>query len=182
MLQSPSIMNTHLMKTLLLATALGLGLSGCDRYFDTPQCGAVFEPGQTEGFELDTQGSALHKASGVRWYRCSAGQRFANGQCIGEPLLLNQEDAQKYARDFSAASGRTWRLPTVDEMQSITVKHCKSPALNPNVFPSIRIDNYWTSSRSFNGPGLGCTTYTYNGNSFCKEARSIERPFLLVLE
>ena len=182
MLKSCPTMNADRLKFLLLATVLATGLTGCDRYFDTPQCGAVLEPGQTGGFELDTQGSALHKASGVRWYRCSAGQRFANGQCIGEPLLLNQDDAQKYARDFSAASGRTWRLPTIDEMQSIREKDCKSPALNTNVFPSIRIDNYWTSTRSFNGPGLGCTTYTYNGNSFCKEARNIERPFLLVLE
>lgn len=175
-------MTCNRLSALLMTALLVWGLTGCERYFDTPQCGAWFEPGQTDGFELDAQGSALHKASGVRWYRCSAGQRFANGQCIGEPLLLSQEDAQKYAQDFSATSGRTWRLPTIDEMQAIRETRCKNPALNPHVFPAVRIDNYWTSTRSFNGPGLGCTTYTYNGNAFCREARSIERPFLLVLE
>lgn len=159
-----------------------LFLAGCDRYTELPVCGAYFQTARTEGFELDAQGSALHKASGLRWYRCSAGQRFANGQCVGDALLLNQEDAQKYARDFSASSGRSWRLPTIQEMNSIREDRCVNPALNPHVFPAIRVDNYWTSSRSLNGPGLGCTTYTYNGNSFCKEARSIERPFLLVLE
>lgn len=160
-----------------------LALSGCDRYLNTPQCG---EKSSAEAFPnnmvMDDKGSVLDTDTGLRWYRCSAGMRFANGQCIGDAIKLSQQDATEYAKEFSARANQDWRLPTAGEMQTITLSGCLNPILHPQIFPGVLIDNYWTSSINTGMPSLGCTYYTFNGNFICRELRSQPRPFLLVLD
>lgn len=165
----------------LTATALAL-LSGCDRHRAATTCASHFQPGPQPGFVLDGQGSALDTNTGTRWFRCNAGQRFAGGQCVGETAYLSLEEAKRYAQEFSAASGKAWRLPTQREMASLKQSACVSPALNTQVFVGAVVDNYWTSSMSANKATLACTTYTYNGNDYCRELATNARPFMLVLD
>lgn len=172
-------------KTILLIGCVFalLGLSACDRYINTPQCSEMVgdEP-LPKNFVLDDKGSVLDTETGLRWYRCTAGMRFSNGQCIGDAIKLSQEDATAYAAEFSSRANQAWRLPTSKEMQSITLSGCLNPVLHPVVFPGVLVDNYWTSSSNASMLGMGCTFYTFNGNGICRELRSQARPFLLVLE
>jgi hypothetical protein len=165
---------------------LGVGmcvwaLVGCDRYAEPTQCRAFFEPGQAESFVLDEQGTALDGRTGLRWFRCHAGERFAGGQCLGQPLRLSQADAEAYAQEFALQSGHPWRLPTRQEMRTLRETRCVNPALNTAVFPSALVDQFRTSSPSRNGPRYSCTMYTFNGHQACRESALHERPFLLVL-
>lgn len=157
-------------------------LAGCERYASLPQCSSFLDTGQPVALQLDAHGSALDKAEGLRWYRCTAGQRFSNEQCVGDAIELQRQDALAYATEFAARAGQPWRLPTVGEMATLKQDHCTNPALDTRVFPSIQITNYWTSSTSLNGPSMGCTVYTFNGNSICKEMVTQKRPFLLVMD
>lgn len=165
---------------LVLATAL-LFLSACQRYEGLPQCGEVTSEGFTGYFEVSDNGLAKDRITGMRWYRCNAGERFKDGQCVGKAVSLPLAEALAYAEEFSRASGREWRLPTQAEMDTLRLDHCINPSINPNVFPSVQVSNYWTSTISNRNSALGCTTYTYDGNDFCGERKDVERPFLLVV-
>lgn len=173
-------------KHLFRIPALTLGLlvmAGCDRYVNTPQCSEMLRDTPfPEHMAADSIGSVLDKETGLRWYRCSAGQRYSKGQCIGDVIQLSQADAIAWAKEFSARANQDWRLPTVSEMKSLTVSGCLNPILHTAVFPGVLIENYWTSSVSPTMPGLGCIFYTFNGNSHCRHAKSETKPFLLVLE
>ena len=166
--------------TSLCAAALVL-LAGCQRYENTPQCAEVTSAGYTGYFEVSDDGLARDRVTGTRWYRCNAGERFQDGQCVGKSVNLPLAEAFAYAEEFSRASGRQWRLPTQDEMETLRLDHCVNPSINPNVFPSVQVSNYWTSTKSTRNAVLGCTTYTYDGNNFCGERKDVERPFLLVV-
>jgi hypothetical protein len=167
---------------LLLAAALVFLLSACSRYGEVPSCRAYFAEGEHGAFVLQENGTAQDSLKQLHWYRCNAGQRFAGGQCLGNPLYATLADAQTYAQEFSAASGKQWRLPTVREMATLRQTSCNNPAVNPQVFPGVVVSNYWTSSSSPNGASLGCSSYTFGGNSFCRESISSQLPFMLVLD
>ena len=167
---------------LLCYLVVVLAAAGCDRYVHTPQCSELLEQqGFPQHLQADGKGSVLDTETGLRWYRCSAGQRFSNGQCIGDPIKLSQLDAKAYAQEFSARANQDWRLPSVSEMRTLRISGCLNPAINTEVFPGILIDNYWTGSTNVSNPGMGCTMYTFNGNAHCREVLTQPRPFLLVL-
>lgn len=172
----------RMLKTLTASTLSLLLLAGCERYTSLPQCSSFLDTGHPVAMQLDASGSAFDPQEGLRWYRCSAGQRFSNGQCVGEAITLSREQALAYAEEFAARAGQAWRLPTVSEMGSLKQDHCNNPAVDTRIFPAMQITNYWTSSTSLNGPSMGCTTYSFNGHSICKEVVTQKRPFLLVMD
>lgn len=169
-------------KILTTSTLLTMLLTGCERYSSLPQCSSFLDTGHPVSLQLEANGSALDKQEGLRWYRCSAGQRFSNEQCVGEAIALTRQEALAYAAEFAARAGQAWRVPTVGEMSTLKQNHCNNPAMDTRVFSGTQITNYWTSSTSLNGPGMGCTFYTFNGNSICKEVLSQKRPFMLVMD
>ena len=111
----------QLLRCVVVAMMSLLLLSGCQRYQDVPQCSEAISEGFTGYFKLDDNGLAVDQVTGTTWYRCSAGQRYQGGQCVGRPLLLGLADAHAYAEEFSRASGRKWRLPTQGEMATVGV-------------------------------------------------------------
>lgn len=158
-------------------------VSGCDRYADKPQCGPSLAQAPMPDWQLDAQGMGIQAETGLRWFRCNAGERFVGGTCTGNALQLNLNDALAYVDDFSRASGRTWRLPTLKEMASLRQSRCHNPAIDTRVFPSVRVDHYWAATQG--GPnvlGLACSFYTFNGAGYCREMATNKRPFWLVLE
>ena len=171
------------MLKILTATLLPvLFLAGCERYSSLPQCSSVLDMGTPVAMVLDAQGSALDAQEGLRWYRCSAGQRFSNEQCVGEALHMSRQEALDYATEFAARAGQAWRLPSLDEVKTLKQTQCHNPAIDTRIFPSILVTNYWTSSTSRRGKSMGCSTYTFNGNTTCKELASQKLPFLLVMD
>ena len=161
-----------------------LALSSCD--FRSPQdCLTVFQkrPDLLSNFSLEKNGLANKAGSPLSWSRCPAGMQISSpNTCSGNPLFLNFDQAQTYAKDISDKSGQTIRLPTQREMESITENMCVNPSLNTNVFPAAATDNFWTSEQhSFRG-NLACTFYTYQGLTSCLEVKSTEHPFMLIIE
>jgi len=170
-------------KRAVLWMALGLSVlvTGCGRYRDKPSCETFFASEGTAGYALRDRGLVVDPESGLTWYRCNAGERFQNGACAGQPVLLSKADALAYVDDFSRASGRQWRLPSQSEMQTLMTDRCENPALNTQVFPSVISDSYWNRDESRHGDYMGCTTNTFNGYSFCRELATNQRPLMLIL-
>lgn len=117
----------------------------------------------------------------MRWFRCNAGEYFQDGQCVGDALLMTKFDALAYADDFAQSSGKSWRLPTLKEMRTLTETGCDNPSINTQVFSTAMVDQYWAFDRSRHGPRLACAYYSYSGNSYCRDSALNLRPFWLVL-
>ena len=169
--------------TRLMVLLLGVAaLSGCERYSQKPQCGSFFEAGQLQGWKLEDAGTAIHPETGLRWYRCNAGEKFLNSQCVGSPLELNFDQAKAYVAEVAAASGKPWRLPTASEVESIKQTACTNPAINSQVFPTVLVENYWVSSKGPVGRMNACVFYSFSGNVSCLESADEPRPFWMVME
>jgi len=165
------------MKGILLLAIL-LTVAGCGRKLP-PDCRDVLENDDYGRFELIGQGIARDTELGIEWFRCSVGQRFVKGKCVGEALYVHWEVGVSTVEEMNEKVGGRWRLPTLEELVSLRVKGCGNPSVNGNVFPNILVENYWASDKSIH-PGFRCGMYTYSGATSCRLFDSLERPILIV--
>ncbi len=100
----------------------------------------------TNRFVLKDDGTTTDTLTGLMWMRCSIGQTWDSGNCVGSPLMLNWEQALLMGQTTHFASASDWRLPYVSELKSILEASCYLPSINSTVFPNTENDAYWTSS------------------------------------
>lgn len=66
-------------------------------------------------------GTLTDPRSGLIWSRCDLGTRFVKGKgCIGKQKKYSWVNAMKTAREFNQGGHKDWRLPTIEEVESIT--------------------------------------------------------------
>ena len=97
-------------------------------------------------FTMQKDGTALHRASGLIWMRCSLGQNWDGKGCSGDAASLTWEAALQDAAKQVFAGQSDWRLPSKNELETILEENCHSPAINERVFPATPPAYYWTSS------------------------------------
>ena len=100
-----------------------------------------------EAFVLHADGTVTHKTSDLMWMRCSLGQRWQAGRCLGRADNLTWPDAMAEADRIRFADYADWRLPTLRELSSIIDHSCRSPAINLRTFPDTPTSWYWSSTR-----------------------------------
>ena len=155
--------------------------AGCADQRGLPDCKEFIENRlDKSGYEILENGDALHLETGLLVTQCAVGQRLANFRCRGKPLKLSWDDAMAYASEVAEKTGETWRLPEKGEMPKLLQRDCINPAVNPYVFPDMEVANFWTGSKGLHQDLFRCSVYTYQGRVFCRQARNIEQPFLLV--
>lgn len=94
-------------------------------------------------------GTISDSASKLMWMRCSVGQRWQPGRCVGAAGALTWRDAQQRADEANlegAASYSDWRLPSLRELASITARECARLRTNPAVFPGTVPAAYWSAT------------------------------------
>ena len=164
----------------LVMSTLTLSI-GCADQRNQPDCVDVFESRlEKSNFKIYNNGLALHEPTGLTVTQCAVGQRMVNFKCRGDALKLTWDDAMAYVTEIQEKTGEPWRLPTKSEMPKLLEKQCINPAVNPFVFPNLEVANFWTESRGLHQDQFRCSVYTYQGRVFCRQARHIEQPFLLV--
>lgn len=117
-------------------------------------------------FNKHGDGTVTHKTTGLMWKVCSEGQNYNNGLCEGGLNKVNWKSALEKAESSTYASHSDWRLPNINELNSIVELACQDPAVNEAVFPSTSSRAYWTSSPY---AGSGATAWAikfFSGTSF----------------
>jgi hypothetical protein len=101
----------------------------------TPAWPAAGTAGQTAEWTLSTDGAhILQRSTQLVWPRCVEGMRWNGRFCIGEPLWLDQSEAQALARQRAQATGLAWRLPYIRELQQFARMSAAAPdASRPSV-------------------------------------------------
>ncbi len=156
-------------------------LYGCNIRKTPPKCSEFLVEKPQDRFRYDkTTPIAYDKLTRISWYRCNAGQVFQDGECVGEPLKLNWSEAQSYAREFSASSGKNWRLPEYWQMRELQRFDCISPAIDTRAFPSVEVSHYWSRDEHIFSKRMSCSVYTFKGQGYCWQRKAVELPFMLV--
>ncbi len=89
-------------------------------------------------------GTVTDSQTGLMWKQCSEGQ--SEPTCSGMPSLLRWAESQTVAADSEFADFDDWRLPTVEELESLVETACQKPAINESQFANTYSGGYWTSS------------------------------------
>ncbi|HDZ9234073.1 TPA: DUF1566 domain-containing protein [Vibrio cholerae] len=116
-------------------------------------------------------GTITDSKTNLTWMRCSLGQQWTGTTCAGVAMEMNWNDALKTAMSYSYAGHSDWRVPTVDELDTLvycskgrkpsvrsngdevpaTNGEClgdnyQRPTINIRAFPNTPGDYYWSSS------------------------------------
>jgi hypothetical protein len=79
----------------------------------------------------------------------------------GEPVAW--EAALRLAAGFSQALGPGWRLPDVNELESLVDAGAADPALPPGLAGALRAEGFWSSTTSFFDQGFAYVLYVQKG-------------------
>ena len=120
------------------------------KHFCKPEAGQVSTP--TERFVLSKDGTALDKATGLMWMRCSLGHTWTGDTCEGDTHRSTWKaalDAVVELNDNEGFAGHSdWRIPDMKELGSIVERTCMYPTINMEVFPTTELWYYWASTPS----------------------------------
>jgi len=124
----------------------GIAFGACDKSKTASAPSARFTLNKTKAFDQKTK---------LTWSRCSVGTVWKNGKCSGAVKLMSLSEAKEYAQKL----GGGWRVPTIEELYSIVEQKCSNPAINPEVFPSVKnlgegAAPYWSTTKIKEIPSL----------------------------
>lgn len=98
------------------------------------------------GFNAKSDGTVVHKPTGLMWMRCSLGQTWDGKTCNGTAGTYSWGAALQAAKRAAFAGYTDWRLPNKNELESILEAKCGAPAINEKIFPATPPVYFWTSS------------------------------------
>jgi uncharacterized repeat protein (TIGR01451 family) len=127
--------------TKLLTLLLLLDVS-CAFALDTP----------TEDFIDNKDGTVTHKKTGLSWQRCSVGQTWTGSSCSGTALKMDWNTA--VATYENKTDCNQWRLPRIDELNTIAEHDAFNPAINSAIFPNTPNTTFWSASVDASYPSL----------------------------
>lgn len=122
------------MKTKLLPLLLFTFATNAFAALDTP----------TEDFIDNNDGTVLHKKTGLIWQSCAVGQTWSGAICDGTASTMNWDTA--VATYENKTDCNQWRLPRIDEIDSIVEHGIAASSINKVVFPNTSDVNFWSST------------------------------------
>jgi hypothetical protein len=132
--------------------------------------------GSSSSFTDNNDGTVKDNATGLIWQKCSQGQNN-DSTCSGSAMYANWTAALNYCSNLNLA-GRTWRLPTVNELGSLldTTKTIQ-PTIDTTAFPNTVANGYWSSTTYAPGTTLAWLVNFNDGNvsNFLKANNSYVR-------
>jgi hypothetical protein len=69
--------------------------------------------------------------------RCVESMAWSGTICEGTPLTFTPEQALAYATSMSAATGKSWHVPNVKELNWVVRREASNPAIDTTEFPGI---------------------------------------------
>lgn len=111
----------------------------------------------TSQFTDNRNGTVLDNKTGLMWKKCSEGQLWDNNtnSCNGAATPYVWKSALQQAQFLNTnggfASYTDWRVPNINELESIVEKQCDQPAINLSIFSNVspisfNESQFWSSS------------------------------------
>jgi len=103
----------------------------------------------TVRFKDNGDGTVTDTQSRLMWLRCALGQRWSGKSCLGQPALLNWQEALERTASLNTGGQyffTDWRLPQLPELASIAERQCQNPRINLTLFPGTLPAAYWSST------------------------------------
>ena len=118
----------------------------------------------------------------ITWLRCSVGQTWnSNDQtCIGSIVKLNHEEIEIATKQAAEQLGGKWRLPSLEELESLVCKECGPPKIQEKFFPNITPEAYWSGKKNFLNSKMHWTVNFMTGHSYSRFFSYQKLPVLLV--
>lgn len=109
--------------------------------------GAPGRAAEVPGFVLSDDGAAvIDLRSGLAWSRCVEGMTWRAGACRGEAVLASYGEAAALAKKRAARDGLAWRVPTMNELKTLSERLPGAGRAAGDLFPQPPGGWYWTSS------------------------------------
>lgn len=106
--------------------------------------------GITRSYTDNGDGTITDNTTGLIWQKCSIGQ--TSPSCTGTASTFQWSSAASQCTSLTLA-GKTWRLPNVEELQTLVDYGNNNPAIDTTYFPNNPTGAFWTISEhapSFN--------------------------------
>ena len=100
--------------------------------------------------------------------------------CTGDLIKLNHDEIKIALQQASEQLGGEWRLPTLDELESLVCKECEPPKIKKKYFPNISPEAYWTSKRNFLNRKMVWTVNFMTGHNYSRFHAYQQLPVLFV--
>lgn len=110
-------------------------------------------------------GTTTHTPTGLMWQRCAVGQTWTGSTCSGTESTFTWDAARLLTNSFA---GKTdWRMPSVEELESLSDYRKFGPAINTSLFPGTpNSDYFWSSSpNAFNSSAAWAVYFPFGGAS-----------------
>lgn len=129
-------------------------------------------------FRDNGDGTVTDTKTNLVWMRCSLGQQWIGTTCKSVAVEVNWNDALSAAMSHSFAGHSDWRVPTIDELETLVQcpvgrkplarpgghfvrdtdgachgRQFNNPKINIDAFPSTPASSFWSSSPSVYGSG-----------------------------
>lgn len=104
---------------------------------------------ETQGndrFVIEQSGIVVDTNTGLTWRRCSEGQNLVNDACDGDAIFLPWRSTLDWPNDSGAAK-EGWRVPTIDELETLAKGACTAPTIDVVAFPNTLAKGYWSSTQ-----------------------------------
>jgi hypothetical protein len=97
-------------------------------------------------FEANGDGTLYDSDTGLFWTVCSYGQSWGRSGCSGTAVQIGLAEAFQVADSLYTGGYSDWRVPNINELQSLVDWSCYDPATSNDVFDGIETGHYWSSS------------------------------------
>ena len=105
-------------------------------------------------------GTVLDRRSGLIWQKCSRGQTYNGDSCESPAVGIPWRGAAEYCSRLRLA-GKRWRLPDIQELESLVDDSRKNPYINLDMFPGTVPYEYWSSSTFVDHQGVWIYVYSF---------------------
>ena len=118
----------------------------------------------------------------IIWLRCTVGQTwdYDANTCIGDIVKLNHDEIDIAKMQAAEQLGGSWRLPTLQELETLVCKKCEKPKVNEKYFPNISPEAYWTQTQNKLNSKMYWTVNFMTGHNYSRFFAYQQLPVLFV--
>ena len=124
-----------------------------------------FNAGQPHDYTDNGDGTVTDNATGLMWQKCTVG---LSGEDCATGTATTQASwtaALATCNDLSLAGHTDWKLPNINELESIINRQYVNPAIDRTTFPNTQSGNYWSSSTYVGSQSIAWLVNFYSGNT-----------------